>query len=260
MDRKRVRWQAAALAVAIALATSGTTAQTRQAPSSSKAASTVFSADVVIDDTIVDASGALVESRPQTRYRLSTRQVDGDLETEIVYGPARLFPRGPLVDPRSGYRLVFDSQLRNPQVYDAAGQLISRPAGPPPIHPGPTSAAARPGLVLSDRDAPSRRDHLVQGFGPAVGTVGGRDRYLVQDGEVMTETLVDPGAVLPVEVNVVRSGKLDHRTSIAYGRLPGRRWYVASVRSERALPGAKGRRFVTSRTHLNVVAREEGQP
>ncbi len=213
----------------------------------------VFSADVVVDDSIVDERGVVVEARPPTRYRMSVRRVGQGLETEIVHPPARLFPRGPLMDPRGGYRYVFDHGFTNPRIYDPSGALVSPP------HTAQVTAsapAARPVFTLADRDRRARRDELVRRYGTAVGTVAGRERYLAQDGDDTTETLVEPATMLPVEVNVVRHGALAQRTGVAYGRLPGGRWYVATTRSEQPAPGAAGRRFVSTSTYLNVVAPE----
>jgi hypothetical protein len=239
---------------------STTAALAGQAPGAAGGAPLVFGADVVIDDALVDATGGVVEARPQTRYHLSVRRVGGQLETEVVYPPARLFPRGPLADPRSGLRLVFDSAFKAPRVYDAEGRLLSLPAGAMPLAPEPSPGQSGAGPVLADDDARSRKDRLVRELGPAVGMLNGRDRYVVHDDGLVTETLVDPAAMLPVEVNVVRDGRLEQRNFIAYARLVGRRWYVATTRSEAAVPGNAHRRFVTTRTYLNVVAEEEPRP
>ena len=90
---------------------------------------TVFSADVVVDDAIVDERGTVVETRPQTRYRMTVRRVGAGLETELVHPPARLFQRGPLMDPRGGYRYVFDDGFTNPRIYDSTWHA-GQPAGP----------------------------------------------------------------------------------------------------------------------------------
>ena len=99
----------------------------------------VFRADVVIDEQVVDEQGAVLETRPQTRYRMTVRRSGRRLRTEIVYPPARLLTTGPLVDPRGGYRLVFDGDMANGRIYDATGAVkgtvtteqdpLSRPYG-----------------------------------------------------------------------------------------------------------------------------------
>lgn len=245
----RAHWrQAAAMAMAVAWA------GVAGAQVTGEGTGTVFSADVVVDDTIVDERGTVVETRPQTRYRMRVRRVGAGLETELVHPPARLFKRGPLMDPRGGYRYVFDDGFTNPRIYDSSGTLVS-PRDPAQVAE-PAATTLRPAFTLADRDRRARRDDLVRRFGAAVGTVSGRDRYLSQDGDETTETLVEPATMLPVEINVVRNGALALRTGVAYGRLPGGRWYVATTRSEQPAPGPAGRRFVSTSTYLNVVAPE----
>jgi hypothetical protein len=245
----RTRWRPAA-AMAIGVAWAGVAG----AQVTGEATAPVFSAVVVVDDSIVDDRGTVVETRPKTRYRMTVRRVGQGFETEIVHPPARLFPRGPLMDPRGGYRYVFDQGFTNPRVYDPAGTLVS-PADPARIGE-PAAPSARPAFTHADRDRRARRDDLVRRFGAAVGTIAGRERYLAQDGDETTETLVEPSTMLPVEINVVRRGALAQRTALAYGRLPGGRWYVATTRSELAAPGPAGQRFVSTSTFLNVVAPE----
>lgn len=245
----RTQWRPAA-AMAMAVAWAGVAG----AQVTGEAAAPVFRADVVVDETIVDDRDRVVETRPKTRYRITVRRVGPGLETEIVHPPARLFERGPLMDPRGGYRYVVDSGFTNPRIYDPSGALISQigPAGAGE----PAVPAARPAFTLADRDRRARRDDLVRRFGAAIGAVAGRDRYLSQEGDETTETLVEPSTMLPVEINVVRRGTLAQRTGLAYGRLPGGRWYVATARNEQPVPGPGGRRFVSTSTYLNVVAPE----
>ncbi len=272
MRQRRFVWTTAAVAVAVmalnhgaraqesAASSAGTAPPPATAPASAGSAESsegrvIFSADVVIDESLVDDRG-LVERRPQTRYRVSRRRLGTGVETEIVHPQARLFPKGPLTDPRSGYRYVFDDQLANPRIYDPSGKLVTLPAT---LEPPSASGAPAPGsgVVFSDRRLRNRKNDLVRRFGPAVGRQGGCDRYLSHDGDVTTETLVEPSSMLPVEVNVVRGGALDHRMAFGYARMPGGRWYLAVTRSESALPGNTGRRFVSQRTHTNVVSTEE---
>lgn len=248
-----IRMRLGLMAAGMVLAAAGVEAQPRD-PHPAEA-TPVFSADVVIDDQVIDEQGAVVETRPQTKYRMTVRRGARGLRTEIEYPPARLFPKGPLVDPRSGQRLVFERDLATGRIYDATG---ARLLGPPDDAPGP-GAPETPqatGLVLADRDASARRRALVQSFGPARERLGGRDRYLATEGDLLTETLVDATTQLPVEVNVARDGALEQHTAIAYGRMPGGRWYVARMRSEQNLPGSTGRRFVSIRTHTNVESQE----
>ena len=210
----------------------------------------VFSADVVIEDSIVDANGAVVDTRPTTRYHLTRRRVDGAIETEITYPRAKLYAKGPLVDSRSGMRMVYGA-TGTLRIYDATGGLVQTLEMPAP--PGGDADAT---VVFADRDVRRRRDGLQRRMGRAAGRLGRHDRYLTTDAETTTETLVEPGTMLPVEVNVVRGGALAERNQLTYGRMPGGRWYLARQRSEHAMADGSGRRFVSTRTHVNVSGSE----
>ncbi len=247
------RYAGGAALAAMVMASAGT-AHAEQRGLQGSPDTPVFSADVVIDEAIVDEQGTVVERRPGTAYRMTVRRGARGLRTEIVYPQARLFPKGPLVDPRSGYRIEVGSDLSQGRIYDASGALVFGPADDAAAAApgGPTST----GLVLADRDVKQRKRDLVRRFGQALERVQGRDRYLASEGDTLTETLVDPTTHLPVEVNVARSGALAERTGISYGRMPGGRWYVARTRSEVALPGDGGRRAVSTHTYTNVVSQE----
>lgn len=210
----------------------------------------VFSADVVIEDSIVDAQGAVVETRPSTRYHLTRRRVDGGIETEITYPATKLYARGPLVDPRSGMRMVYGAN-GTARIYDAKGALVHTVDVPPP-----TDADREATMVFADRDLRRRQDALQRRMGRSTGRLGRHDRYVATDDDATTETLVEPGTMLPAEVNVVRGGALTDRHQLAYARMPGGRWYLARQRSEHAMGDGSGRRFVSTRIHLNVSGSE----
>lgn len=244
----------AALAAMVMASTGAARAEQRAVPPGLD--TPVFSADVVIDEHVVDEQGTVVETRPQTAYRMTVRRGARGLRTEIVYPRARLFPKGPLVDPRGGYRIEVGGDLSQGRIYDASGALVFGPADDAAATMADPNAPATTGLVLADRDTKTRKRDLVRTFGPALERVKGRDRYLASEGDVVAETLVEPTTNLPVEVNVARDGALAERTAISYGRMPGGRWYVARTRSEVALPGDGGRRAVSTHTYTNVVSQE----
>ena len=243
----------AALVAMVMASAAATRAEQRVLPGGTD--TPVFSADVVIDEQVVDAQGTVVETRPTTTYRMTVRRGARGLRTEFVYPQARLFPKGPLVDPRAGYRIEVGSSLAEGRIYDASGALVFGPPDDAAEAADPATPATT-GLVHADRDVRTRKRELVRTFGQALERLKGRDRYVASEGEMFTETLVEPATNLPVEVNVARNGALAERTAISYGRMPGGRWYVARTRSELALPGEGGRRFVTTRTHTNVVSQE----
>ena len=60
-------------------------------------------------------------------------------------------------------------------------------------------------VVFADRDVRRRRDGLQRRMGRAAGRLGRHDRYVTTDAEATTETLVEPGTMLPVEVKIGRA-------------------------------------------------------
>jgi hypothetical protein len=259
MVRSTGNWHTAALVAALTATAPTAGAQSPALNRGDVGAAPVYSADVEIEESIVDEHGAVVEARPKTRYRMAMRRTARGLQTEIVYPEARLFPKGPLTDPRGGMRIVSDGDLATARIYDARGQVILGPqdtAEGPAVEAVESGVTQESGMVLSDRGARGRRSDFERRFGPSLGRLDGRDRYLASQGDELTETLVEPSTMLPVEINVARGGALAHRTSMAYGRMPGGRWYLATTRSELALPDDTGRRFVSKRSYLNVVSQE----
>jgi hypothetical protein len=207
----------------------------------------------VVEEAIVDPRGAVVEARPSTRYRVVRRRVDGGIETETTFAAGRLFAKGPLADPRGGMRIVRGPGAAGTRLYDASGTLRATIGDDAAAAPGGGPDA---GAVFADRDLSRRRAALVRAHGEPNGRVGGRLRYVQTDRDIETETLVEPDTMLPAEVNVVKSGALASRTTFGYARMPGGRWYLASARSETALTDGSGRRFVSTRTQLNVAGTE----
>lgn len=210
----------------------------------------IYRADVTVEDTIVNEDGEVVETRPATRFRLTRRRVPAGIETEIAYPEAKLHARGPLTDPRGGSRYVFTPGAPS-RIYDASGALVAS------LDDARDDADADDRrVVFADRDRRTREARLRTRLGRPAGRQGTRDRYVAGDGDLVTETLVEPSSMLPVEINVVRGGTLEHRTWHAYGRMPGGRWYLATTRSESALADGSGRRLVSTRTHTNVAGTE----
>lgn len=244
------KWRAVAVAASLAWA-HGASAQPAE-PARAQAPA-IFSADVLIEDAIVDAEGRMVEARPATRYRLTRRPVAGGVETEIVHVTARLFAKGPLHDPRGGLRYVF-APTGGIRAYDAHGRAVAAMGDDAALRAERDRDDAT--LVFADRDLRGREGALRRRLGRPMARLGRHDRYVTADGDTTSETLVEPGTMLPVELNVVRDGRLTQRSSWLYGRMPGGRWYLATMRSETALTDGSGRRFVSVRTHTNVSGTE----
>jgi hypothetical protein len=239
-------WRAAVMAAGLAWARSS------DAQEVAPAVSPLFSAEVVVEESIVDARGTVVEVRPATRYRLVRRATESGIETEMTFAAGRLFDKGPLVDPRGGMRIVRGPGPAGTRVYDASGALVATLDDSATAVSGGRDA----GMVFADRDVPVRAAAMSRQHGQARGRVGRRLRYVLAERDAETETLVEPDTMLPAEVNVVKDGALALRTTFGYARMPGGRWYLATARSETALTDGSGRRFVSTRTQVNVTGTE----
>lgn len=237
------RW---AVAVALTMAAAG--AHAEQAPESAAAD---YAADVVVERATIDRDNKVVERMPTVRYRLIQRRSGSGIETEVRFRGTPPVPgRGPLQDPTSGFRVVL-SEAAGVAVFGPDGQRIAQnvePSMPPPATPEES------GLV-APRSVAERRAALAATFGQAVGRVRNRQRFLQRHGDAVAEVLVDPALSLPVEVNTVRGGKLQSRSSFTYRALPDGRVMRASQRDEAVVDPNDGNslRSVTVTTYAPVA-------
>ena len=230
--------------------------------------STGFSADVIVERTTVDRDGTVVARMPKVRYRVTERRGPRGASTEIAFQNTPPFPgRGPLKDPGAGFRVLMN-QLDGITVIDPTGKVVptkgapadglgtpaATPAGAPALAMAAPPADGGPGLGL-DRSGAARRQALVARFGSPVGRLGDRDRFVRSEADTFEEVLVDPDTALPSEINIMRAGRLVHRSLLSYGTLPDGRFYCASQRDE-ALADPEddaGARNVTMTTYTVVT-------
>jgi hypothetical protein len=237
-----------------------------------------IAADVTLQRAL--AGDAHEIAAPKVTYRVTHQRHGGgwktvleihDRERPIIQtedGPERLRDRSKVA------RVEDDGDGRPPRFYDHAGALIrsgrlsdQSVLGPPrnvKLPPAPqalTTGAGRsadPGgfqpLLLSRTDTPRRRDALVKNLGPPVERLRGRDRYIRRRGDTVEEVLTDPEWAVPVELSVLRRGTRVAHTTVDYQQGPGGALVSRTIRSERALQGARAGRAVTTVTFSNVRA------
>jgi hypothetical protein len=221
-----------------------------------------FSADVVVERTTVDGDGVVVGRMPKVRYRITERPGPEGATTEIAFQNTPPFPgRGPLQDPSAGFKVLLNE--RGISVVDPGGKVV-RPRAPaegatdPVAVPVPSTTRPRAMGESSlglERSGAARRQALVARFGAAVGRHGDRERFIRSESDVLEEVLVDPDSALPVEINVLRAGRLVRRSSLSYATLPDGRFYPSSQRDE-ALDDPEdeaGLRSVTTTTYTVVA-------
>jgi hypothetical protein len=250
------RYAAGTLLLACA-ADAGAPALAAQASPSSDAP--LFSADVIVERTTVDREDVVVERMPKVRYRLNERLGSGGVTTEIVFQNTPPFPgRGPLTDPSAGFKVSINEQ-DGISVVDPQGKVVSTRAATSEQGPltGPALQrrnGASPSLLL-ERSTVARRQALVARFGSPVGRHGKHDRFVRNDQDTFEEVLVDPDAAVPTEINTLRSGRLVHRSVLAYQTLPDGRIYCSSRRDESVIDPAdeSALRNVTTTTYTPVT-------
>jgi hypothetical protein len=246
-----------------------------------------FTADITIRRRVVKADGSTRFQGPEMRYRWTRRLEDAGWKTTLSVMPAAAATvhglSGPrVVTPAAPVSRVEVGDPRTPmRVYDGAGRLTfqqpTRPLveGPPETDLGAASAAAAlpiaPYDVLERADADSRSREWIEQFlpraddvgprqarlarrlGSRAGNVRGLDRFVSSDdGEGTTEVLLDPTWAVPVEVNVVRSGRLVSHSVVSYQHAPGAGLVRRRVRSEQLLSAESGDRAVAEVDFENI--------
>jgi hypothetical protein len=194
--------------------------------------------------------------RPLVRTPAGLRELDHPfLATSAVYdaqGGLRLHNAkgqrvdGSLVADRSLVRSGADSAKPDWELAADASGLT------PPV-----PADWSPRLLTDRRQFAERRVRLHLTFGAPIERVAGMDRYLASRDDRLEEVLVDPLAVVPVEVNTMVAGALAVHTRIGYDAhgpdlLVRRRLVV-----ERLNPGARGGRTITTVDVTNVTVSPE---
>ena len=263
----RLRRARAAALVSVCVLSGLTQARAAQL-AATPAASTGFSADVVVERTTVDRDGAVVARMPKVRYRVTERRGPRGDSIEIAFQNTPPFPgRGPLQDPGAGFRVlvnerdgitVVDPSGRvvpaNGTRADGSGSGATAAADAPSLAQGPLRADGATGLGL-ERSGAARRQALVARFGSPIGRLGDRERFVRSESDTFEEVLVDPDTALPVEINTLRAGRLVQRSALSYGTLPDGRFYCSSQRDE-ALADPEdeaGPRHVTTTTYTVVT-------
>jgi hypothetical protein len=237
--------RSAARALFSVCALAGTPGAQANQPATGPAISTGFSADVVVERTTVDRNGVIVSQMPKVRYRVTEGRGPRGASTEIAFQNTPPFPgRGPLKDPGAGFRVLVN-EWDGITVLDPTGKIVpTNSAGTD--GGGATTAASASGAGLArvapqaehstglglERSAAARRQALVARFGSPVGRLGDRERFVRNEADTFEEVLVDPDTALPIEINIMRSGRLVHRSSLSYGALADGRFYCSFQRDE----------------------------
>jgi hypothetical protein len=256
---RRARWAVAA--VVVAMSTSVKASSRVEIAQGANPDTDVFSADVVIERSVVDDGGRVIREMPAVHYRLTRAMVGGKQRTTVVYQrPASAAVSGVAPDPHEGMRVEFDEDGSPLRILNKDGQLIrageetANAAWLPPAEL--RAAAVSRDVVLRDSVA-DRHERLRRDLGPPKGQFRGFEKYVAPFGDAMQEVLVARATATPVEINVVRNGVLESHSTYQYEPLSDGSLLQRVWRDESRVPGHASQRFVVQMTVFNVVAGKE---
>ena len=98
----------------------------------------------------------------------------------------------------------------------------------------------------------TRRAALTRQMGAPQGMVRGLERYVSNEGAATTEVLLDPVWAVPVEINVVRDGRLVSHSAVSYQEDPGAGLVRRRIRSEQLLSAESGDRASADIEFANI--------
>jgi hypothetical protein len=198
---------------------------------------------------------------PSASYRIERSSRTGSWKTVVtvlsverppVYAlSGALIPPGPLAVAR-----IEDDEDGTPiRAYDTSGALLH--ALSTPAAGGPTTAPRTIGQQWLDAfvAAPGKKTVRQQTFERQFGKAtkaGTLNRYFRAETNGSQEVLVDPKALVPVESNAVRSGKLVGHRTFTYGPAPDSALVRTAVHAETVTSVATGERAVVDTTFSNV--------
>ncbi len=113
------------------------------------------------------------------------------------------------------------------------------------------------GIIASSSAKATRRQGLERQLGSPTSRVRGADRFVVTRGETTQEVLADPESAVPVEMNVVRSGRLVTHSTFGYVPGAGGSLVRHTIHTEQ-LASNKGDRLVTDIEYTNIRTERRG--
>lgn len=237
----------------------------------------VMSADMAVRHQRLGADGRPAGSSSEVILRLARELRNGRWVTrmQVRQAPEALvrFPDGVrrLANPFAAVHVEVDEDAervwligadgnRRPVVSPEVARLLGgekTPEGRPSAPPTRGRVAHR--LFAEAGFEGERRDELVRRFGPSRGRVRGLDRYVHEDQEGLVEVLVDPVAVLPVELRSDGPTGMRTQTRVSYESRPGAGYVRRLLRSEHRLGSVPGA-ALTEVELTNVVVGGAVQP
>jgi hypothetical protein len=244
-----------------------------------------FDADISIRQSLVDAKGQLIRTPPAVAMHITrslgatgtwktTLTLTGHDKPSVKSGTTVK----QLDNPFLITRMEYDGDGSVPRLFNALGQPVAGPTEADRLRlkstvpPGqavidwtavhnqlstPVIAASTSDwidhVIATPAKRPDRRKAIESKFGKAKGRVNGLDRHVLTEGDAVHEMLVNPDAIVPVELNSVEKGVLVGRTMFGYAPGASGALIRRLTHAERAVPEIAGARVVTDLELTNVV-------
>lgn len=253
VPRNSVSWSVLGLALL-----AGTQPLLAQQPAPSATSELIVATvDIVLTHRVIEADGtpapAISTESAFTLQKLRTKA--GASKIRLTYRGATPRPTSPHAKtPLDEARVEYDVATRSTRIFDEGGGRAN-----PRLSIGPSAPVSLgsfdswlQSLVFKSADSSSRRLALERTHGKPAGRVGRLTRYVQPRGEEAEELLVDPASALPVEVNVMKQGRLEAHTTIDYGSPATGQLVRRRLHTEQLIEGGSGRRSVLSVDFSNV--------
>jgi hypothetical protein len=215
--------------------------------------------DVEITQRVVNADGSSPwPLQAPTAFTLQKlRTAGGQTKIVLAYHATTAAARTPASShPLDGARAEYDPSTGALSVFDRGGtrQNPRLSLDPPAAASIGSPADWLDTLVLTAAAIPARRRELERRYGPAAASAGRLTRYVHNGDGVSEEVLVDPGWAVPVEITVMRHDLLEGHVTFEYRPTPSGNLFRHTVRTERVIDAAAGRRSVLALQFSNVRA------
>jgi hypothetical protein len=113
-------------------------------------------------------------------------------------------------------------------------------------------------ILMSGEKRAQRLGAFERQFGLRRGVIRGLSRHVRQQGDGEREVLVDEGAGVPIEANLVANGELVSHSTFAYERAASGALLRRGVRTERLVSGGGGMRMVTEVSFNDITVEQKG--
>lgn len=205
------------------------------------------SVNVVIETMLVSPDGTIGPSAVLSRHHVKSITGPGRPRYEVTVLESAGRTALDLEKINIDTHYVIDGGLDNVEATGEGGISLHKFRSRGLMKRQPPGIAVSPptGSLLLSASRAVRHEDAKKHVGTRWGNVGSRERYVEIEDNGAKETLIDPANGLPVEVNVIRNGRLASHLTFEYGALSDGRVHVSEVVAEQSSDQWPGYRIVT---------------